>query len=180
MKKGHTKMNQSLNIDTKSQLAKLIATENVTVQHNNVKTASFDTQQRVLTLPIFKVKSGDVSDMLIAHECAHALWTPKKAWAKLSDPGFRAYVNVLEDCRIDAKIKKKYPKIIGEIRGIGLMKGLKMLVNNDEFIKKLIDQKMLTIKASENVIRLFPPLIVSNNELDEATNKIEKVCEEMS
>ena len=78
------------------------------------------------------------------------------------------------------KIKKKYPKTIGEIRGVGLLKGLKMLVDNVEFMKKLMDNKMLTVKAEENVIRLFPPLIVSNNELDEATKKIEKVCKEMS
>ena len=78
------------------------------------------------------------------------------------------------------KIKKKYPKIIGEIRGVWLIKGLKMLVDNTEFIKKLMDHKMLTVKAEENVIRLFPSLIVNNKELDEAANKIEKVCEEMN
>ena len=78
------------------------------------------------------------------------------------------------------KIKEIYPKIVSEIRGVGLMKGLKMLVDNDIFIKKLMNHKMLTIKASENVIRLFPPLIVQNQELDEALHKIEKVCKEMS
>ena len=78
------------------------------------------------------------------------------------------------------KIKEKYPKIIGEIRGIGLIKGMKMMVNNVEFIKKLINHKMLTIKAEENVIRLFPPLTVTNKELDEGISKIEKVCKEMS
>ena len=78
------------------------------------------------------------------------------------------------------KIKKKYPKIIGEIRGAGLMIGLKMLVDNTDFMKKLMDHKMLTVKAEESVIRLFPPLIVSNNELDEGINKIEIVCKEMS
>ena len=78
------------------------------------------------------------------------------------------------------KIKDKYPKIIEEVRGVGLIKGLKMLVDNDEFIKKLMNNKMLTVKASENVVRLFPPLIVSNKELDEALVKIEKVCKEMS
>ena len=78
------------------------------------------------------------------------------------------------------KIKKKYPKIIGEVRGLGLMKGLRMLVDNVEFMTKLEENKMLTVKAEENVIRLFPPLIINNNELDEATNKIEKVCKEMS
>ena len=77
------------------------------------------------------------------------------------------------------KIKKKYPKIIGEIRGIGLMKGIKVLVDNSEFIEKLMNHKMLTVKAAENVIRLFPPLIVSNKEIDEAIDKIEKVCAEM-
>tara|TARA_B100001123_G_scaffold398709_1_gene483015 strand:- start:21 stop:1184 length:1164 start_codon:yes stop_codon:yes gene_type:complete len=78
------------------------------------------------------------------------------------------------------KIKKKYPKIIGEIRGVGLLKGLKMLVSNVEFMTKLMNHKMLTVKAEENVIRLFPPLIVEDKELDEAANKIEKVCEEMN
>jgi len=78
------------------------------------------------------------------------------------------------------KVKKKYPKIIEEVRGVGLMIGIKLLVDNTEFMKKLMDNKMLTVKADENVIRLFPPLIVSNNELDEAINKIEVVSKSMS
>ena len=103
----------TLNIDTKSQLAKLIATENITVQQNNVKTASFDVVNRVLTLPIFKTESKDVTDMLVAHECAHALFTPENGWKKIADDDeLRAYVNVLEDCRIDAKIQKKYPGVV--------------------------------------------------------------------
>ena len=78
------------------------------------------------------------------------------------------------------KIKEKYPKIIEEVRGLGLIKGLKMHVDNNKFIKKLMDHKMLAIKAEENVIRLFPPLIVSNKEIDEAISKIDKTCNEMS
>jgi len=78
------------------------------------------------------------------------------------------------------KTKDKYPKIIGEIRGVGLLKGLKMLVDNTEFVKKLMNHKMLAVKAEENVVRLFPPLIVSNEELDEAIDKIEKTCKEMN
>jgi len=77
------------------------------------------------------------------------------------------------------EIKKKYPKIISEIRGAGLMKGIKVSADNTEFIKKLMKHKMLTVKAEENVIRLFPPLIVKNKELDEAINKIEIVCKEI-
>ena len=103
----------TLNIDSKSQLAKLLATENITVQQNNVKTASFDVVNRVLTLPIFKTDSKDVTDMLVAHECAHALYTPTNGWKRIADDDeLRAYVNVLEDCRIDAKVQKKYPGVI--------------------------------------------------------------------
>jgi acetylornithine/N-succinyldiaminopimelate aminotransferase len=78
------------------------------------------------------------------------------------------------------KIREKYPKIIKEIRGSGLMIGLKMVVDNTEFMKKLMDYKMLTVKAEENVIRLFPPLTVSNSELDEAIHIIETVCKEIN
>jgi len=78
------------------------------------------------------------------------------------------------------KIKEKYPKIIEEIRGEGLMLGLKMVVENTEFMKKLMDNRMLTVKAEENVVRLFPPLIINNDELDEAIIKIEKTCKEMN
>jgi len=78
------------------------------------------------------------------------------------------------------KVKEKYPKVIEEIRGVGLMTGLRMFVDNVEFMKKLMENKMLTVKAEENVIRLFPPLIVSNNELDEAIKKIEIVCKAMN
>ena len=53
-------------------------------------------------------------------------------------------------------IKSKYPKIIEEIRGAGLIKGLRLLVDNNEFTKKLMKHKMLTVKAQENVVRLFP------------------------
>ena len=111
--KDYTMQDYQLNLDTKSQLAKLIATENITVQANNVKTASFDVENRILTLPIFKNTTKDVTDMLIAHECAHALFTPNKSWKSIAgDDELRAYVNVLEDCRIDAKIQKKYPGVV--------------------------------------------------------------------
>jgi hypothetical protein len=102
----------NINIDSKSQLAKLFATENLSVEHNNVKTASFDLENRIVTLPIFKNPQGDVYDMLTAHECSHALHTPLKAWSKLEDPKYRAYVNVIEDTRIDKLIQKKYPGIV--------------------------------------------------------------------
>ena len=60
------------------------------------------------------------------------------------------------------------------------MKGLKIKTDNTDFIKKLMNHKMLAVKAEENVVRLFPPLIVKNEELDEAITKIEKTCKELS
>ena len=60
------------------------------------------------------------------------------------------------------------------------MKGIKVLVDNIKFIKNLMNHKMLTVKAEENVIRLFPPLTVENKEIAEAIKKINKVCEEMN
>ena len=77
-------------------------------------------------------------------------------------------------------IKNKYPKIIAEIRGLGLIRGIRMLVDNVKFIEKLMKYKMLAVKAEENVIRLFPPLTVTHEELDEAIAKIESACKEMN
>ena len=109
MKKDDT----MVNLDVKGNLAKLIATENIIIQHNKVSTASFDVKNRVLTLPIFKEQKGDVYDMLIAHECAHALFTPYKEWEAIAtNDELRAYVNVLEDTRIDKLIQAKYPGVI--------------------------------------------------------------------
>ena len=106
-------MINTMNTNTKSQLAKLLATENITVQENNVKTASFDVVNRILTLPIFKTDSKDVTDMLIAHECAHALYTPTKSWQDITDDEeLRSYINVLEDTRIDKLVQSKYPGIV--------------------------------------------------------------------
>ena len=100
-------------IDTKSNIAKLLATENITVEENNVRTASLDVKNRVLTLPVFKHENKNVIDMLIAHECAHALWTGTDDWVSITNESeeFRAYCNVLEDCRIDRMIQKKYPGV---------------------------------------------------------------------
>ena len=103
---------KQLNLEVKSNLAKLLANENITIQHNKVKTASFDVKNRVLTLPLFKQKSGDVYDMLIAHECAHALWTPYEEWKGIDNDELRSYVNVLEDCRIDLLLQAKYPGVL--------------------------------------------------------------------
>ena len=64
------------------------------------------------------------------------------------------------------KIKNKYPKVIKEVRGKGLLVGLCLHVNQAKFIQKLLDNNLLTVRAAENVVRLLPPLNVTKNEIN--------------
>ena len=73
-------------------------------------------------------------------------------------------------------LKIKYPKIIDEIRGRGFLIGIKLKVDQTKFIKKLMDNKLLTIRAAENVVRVLPPLNVSKKEIDQAIKIFDKVC----
>ena len=73
-------------------------------------------------------------------------------------------------------IKEKYPKIIKDIRGRGLLIGLQLYSDQTYFIEKLMKNKLLTIKAAENVIRILPPLNVKKKEIDQALKIINKVC----
>ncbi len=76
------------------------------------------------------------------------------------------------------KIKKKYPDIIKQIRGRGLLIGIQLYKDQTKFIKKLMDNYLLTIRAAENVVRILPPLNVKKNEIDIALKIIDKVCSE--
>jgi len=78
------------------------------------------------------------------------------------------------------KIKDEYPNIIKEIRGRGFLIGIQLKVDQTKFIKKLMDNKLLTIRAAENVVRVLPPLNVKKNEIDQALRIIKKVCLEMN
>ena len=75
-----------------------------------------------------------------------------------------------------SKIKKEFPKIIKEVRGVGLLIGLQLFDDQTKFIQKLMDNKLLTIRAAENVIRILPPLNVKKQEIDLAIKTIKKVC----
>jgi len=74
------------------------------------------------------------------------------------------------------KLKKEFPKVIKEIRGVGLLIGLQLHYDQTKFIQKLIDNNLLTIRAGENVIRILPPLNVKKQEIDLAIKIIKKVC----
>ena len=77
-------------------------------------------------------------------------------------------------------LKKKYPKIIREIRGKGLLIGVQLYKDQSKFISKLMDNKLLTIRAAENVVSILPPLNVKKTEINQALKIIDNVCSKMS
>ena len=142
----------------KSQLAKLLATENIEVQENAVKTASFDVKNRILTVPIFKEehKSKHVYDMLVGHEVAHALHTPTDSWESMGirKQEFRSFVNVIEDARIDKLIQKKYPGLVNDyLKGFDKMYKDNFFGTNkkDVMTYALIDKINLYYKSSKRL-----------------------------
>jgi acetylornithine/N-succinyldiaminopimelate aminotransferase len=78
------------------------------------------------------------------------------------------------------KIQNEYPNIIQEIRGRGLLIGIKLKVDQTKFIKKLMDNNLLTIRAAENVVRILPPLNVKKNEINQSLKILKKVCSELN
>ena len=119
-------------VEQKSLLAKLMAAENITVQHKKIPTAAFDVKNRVLYLPILKWKPGSaVYDLFCAHEVGHALWTPEEGWhssISKKGKGFKSFLNVVEDARIEKKIKRKFA---GARKS--MIDGYGDLMNNDFF-----------------------------------------------
>jgi acetylornithine/N-succinyldiaminopimelate aminotransferase len=75
-----------------------------------------------------------------------------------------------------SKIKDEYPTVIKEVRGKGLLIGIQLHTDQVKFIKRLMENKLLTIRAAENVVRILPPLNVKKNEIDQALKIIKKVC----
>lgn len=100
-----------MSFDTKSILAKLMATENITVEERDVHTAFFDVQGRLLVVPILDQKiSPELYDLFMGHEVGHALYTPIDGMKKAKEDGENmSIINVVEDARIERKIKYKYP-----------------------------------------------------------------------
>ena len=94
--------------EVKGNLAKLLATENLVVEHRQCETAQFDVDRRVLTLPLWDLATNDVYDMLVGHEVGHALFTPNRDWRVDVDCSMD-YVNIVEDARIEKLMKRKYP-----------------------------------------------------------------------
>ena len=98
----------SVSQEIKSQLAKLLATEDLVVEHRNVQTAQFNVHTRVLTLPVWDRASSMVYDLLVGHEVGHALFTPDVDW-RVDYKIPPSLVNIVEDARIEKLMKRKYP-----------------------------------------------------------------------
>jgi hypothetical protein len=129
---------------SKSLLAKLLATENISIQRDaSAETASFDIKSRVLILPVWQNISNDLEDMLVVHEVGHALDTPADGWMKGMESiaekicgnknddtlsAVKGFLNVIEDARIDKRQKRRYP---GSRRNYLI--GYKELIDRDFF-----------------------------------------------
>jgi hypothetical protein len=120
-----------MNFEKQSVLAKLLARENITVQHGAYRTAFFDVERRVLGLPMWKDKGKDVYDLLVGHEVGHALFTPSEGWhdSQIDVEGIpRSYLNVVEDIRIERMVQAKYPGLVGSFK-----RGYSVLDKDDFF-----------------------------------------------
>ena len=113
-----------------SMIAKLLAKENITVEHGNFRTAFFDVEKRVLGLPMWKDMGKNVYDLLVGHEVGHALYTPTDGWHdSVKDLGVpRAYINIIEDIRIEKLIQRTYPGLVGSFK-----RGYNVLLEDDFF-----------------------------------------------
>lgn len=167
-------------LEVKGQLAKLLATENLHVQHDGTaSTASFNTATRVLTLPILTVDSSHVYDMFVGHEVGHALYTPTN-WREAVDESVPFdFVNVIEDVRIERLIQAKFPGL-----RVDFSHGYTELNNRDFFdiadkdLTQLsfIDRINLHFKlGSRALIQFSDEEKVYVNAVDEA-DTFDKVC----
>ena len=125
--------------EIKGNLARLLATENLLVEHKQVSTASFDVEKRVLTLPLWERASDIVYNLLVGHEVGHALFTPNDdILTNLPCP--KAYVNVTEDARIEKLMKRKYPGLTKDFYG-----GYQQLNDQDFFCIEKEDLSKMTL-----------------------------------
>jgi hypothetical protein len=137
----------SIRHEIKSQLAKLLATEDLVVEHKKVSTACFNVHTRVLTLPLWEKASNLVYDLLVGHEVGHALFTPDEDWTETVKvpPQF---VNVVEDARIEKLMKRKYAGLAKTF-----FNGYKEL--NEEDFFQIADDDISTFNLADRVNLYF-------------------------
>jgi len=119
-----------MKIESKEKLAKLLAIEDLDIQHQQVQTAMFDLKNRILVLPVWKDMPNHLYDLLVGHEVGHALFTPTKEsrLKKIIKKTSKDCVNVIEDARIETLIKRRYPGLRKQFH-----KGYNHLIEKDFF-----------------------------------------------
>ena len=145
---GSYETNQmSVSHEIKSQLAKLLATEDLIVEHKKVSTACFNVHTRVLTLPMWEKASNTVYDLLVGHEVGHALFTPDEDWTEVAKvpPQF---VNIVEDARVEKLMKRKYAGLAKTFYS-----GYKEL--NEEDFFQIADDDISTFNLADRVNLYF-------------------------
>ena len=155
--------------EIKSQLAKLLATEDLVVEHKKVETAQFNVHTRVLTLPMWERASNTVYDLLVGHEVGHALYTPDEDWIEeyKVPPQF---VNIVEDARIEKLMKRRYPGLAKTF-----FNGYKELADQDFF--QIADEKIDEMNLADRVnlwfkIGNFTDILIERGEETEIINQI--------
>jgi hypothetical protein len=164
-------------VEQKSQLAKLLATENLTIEHKKIPTASFDPKNRVLNCPIWQDMSGSLYDLLMGHEVGHALFTPAQGWhdaASSMGPKFKGFLNVVEDARIEKKIQRKYPGL-----KYSFIKGYQSLIDRNLFGTKDRDLNSMSFIDRLNIhikVGNLLPIEFNNQDEIDLLNRV-KACE---
>jgi hypothetical protein len=137
----------SVNFEVKGMLARLLATEDIVVEHKKVETAQFNVHTRVLTLPMWEKASNTVYDLLVGHEVGHALYTPDEDWTEqVKVPP--QFVNIVEDARIEKLMKRRYAGLAKTF-----FNGYKELAEQDFF--QIVDEKVDEMNLADRANLFF-------------------------
>ena len=137
----------TVNLEVKGMLARLLATEDIVVEHKKVETACFNVHTRVLTLPMWEKASSNVYDLLVSHECGHSIYTPNEDWTE-NHKVPPQFVNIVEDARIEKLMKRRYPGLAKTFYN-----GYKEL--NDQDFFSIADEDLDTFNLADKVNLYF-------------------------
>ena len=151
-------------IESKEKLAKLLAMEDIDVQHQQVKTAMFDVKSRCLVLPTWKDMPNHLYDLLVGHEVGHALYTPadEETLKTIIQKTSKHCVNVVEDARIEALMKRRYPGLVKQF-----FTGYKHLIEKDFFGLSRMDVTKLNLLDKINLHFKVPTAVAGLFEFNE-------------
>jgi hypothetical protein len=151
-------------IESKTKLAKLLAMEDIDVEHRQVKTAMFDVKSRCLTLPTWKDMPNHLYDLLVGHEVGHALYTPadEETLKTIIEKTSKHCVNVVEDARIESLMKRRYPGLVKQFYA-----GYGHLIKEDFFGLSKIDVNKLNLLDKINLHFKVPTAVAGLFEFNE-------------